>query len=314
MATIRKLPSGKWNVQIRRHGHQPVTQSFTLEKDARRWARTIESEQDRGVFIDRSEAEATTLGEALGRYLLEVTPHKKGRAQEIQRINAWLKRPLSVRSLASLKPKDFSVYRDTRSAEGVATNTARLELALISHLFNTARKEWGIAVLNPIESIRMPKGSKARCRRLQGDEAERLITACKASKSHQLYSLVTIALETGMRLGELLKLTWEDVDLQKRLALIREAKNGEGRGIPLSSRAVEVLHVMPRSIDCNRVFYSWEVRSDAIKKAWGNAIKKSGLQDFHFHDLRHEATSRLFEKDLNPMEVATITGHKTLRC
>jgi hypothetical protein len=73
MATIRKLPSGKWNVQIRRHGHQPVTQSFTFEKDARRWARTIESEQDRGVFIDRSEAEATTLGEALSRYPDDVT-------------------------------------------------------------------------------------------------------------------------------------------------------------------------------------------------------------------------------------------------
>ena len=93
MASIRKLPSGKWNAQVRRHGYSPVSKSFLVEKDAIRWARNVESELDRGLLVDISEAKATTLANALKRYLAEVTPHKKGHKQERQRLTTtgnWL--------------------------------------------------------------------------------------------------------------------------------------------------------------------------------------------------------------------------------
>ena len=169
MASVKKLPSGLWNVRIRRQGHKLVTKSFINKADADRWARTIESEMDRGIFVDRSEAESTTLAQALDRYKKEITCHKKGKKQESERIALWLRTDLAKRSLASLKGSDFAAYRDKRLKD-VASNTVRLELAIISHLFTIAQKEWGLSVASPVQSIRMPKGSNARTRRLEGDE------------------------------------------------------------------------------------------------------------------------------------------------
>ena len=153
MATITKLPSGKFCVRIRRHGHKPINKTFLQKTDALKWSRTIESELDRGIFIDRSEAESTTLAQALIRYQSEVTSKKKGAVREVARIDCWIKSPLASRSLASLKPSDFSAYRDKRLAAGLATNTVRLELALVSHLFTIAMQEWGIcSQSNPINT------------------------------------------------------------------------------------------------------------------------------------------------------------------
>src|SRR5690348_1289521 len=114
MATVRKLKSGKWNAQVRRKGYSPISKSFTFEKDAYVWIRSVESELDKGSFVNRSTADNTTLGEALERYRDEVTPHKKGRDREKNRINQLLSHPLAKRSLSSLKGKDFAAYRDDR--------------------------------------------------------------------------------------------------------------------------------------------------------------------------------------------------------
>lgn len=312
MATIRKLASGKWNAQVRRKGHAPISKSFINQKDAAQWGRLIESDMDKGVFIDRSAAEITTLADALKRYQLEVTPHKKGADRERDRLAVWLHHPLAKRSLSSLKSKDFAQYRDARLKQ-VSSNTVRLELAIVSHLFTIALKEWGIPAVNPLSGIRKPKPSNSRTRRLEGDEEDRLLRACKGSRNALLYSIVVVAIETGMRLSELLKLTWADVDFAKRLAYLEDTKNGTGRAIPLSIRAIEVLSAMPRNIATSRVFYAWPQRPDAISGAWNPAKERAGIVDLHFHDLRHEAASRLFEKGLNVMEVASITGHKTVQ-
>ncbi len=312
MATVRQLSSGKWNVQVRRKGQCSLSKSFTNQKDALTWSRLTESDMDKGSFVDRSEAESTTLSDALIRYRTEVTPHKKGATQELQRIEQWLSLPISKRSLASLRSADFASYRDKRLTQ-VASNTVRLELAIISHMFTIAMKEWGIPVVNPLSSIRKPKPSNSRTRRLEGDEEERLLASCKASRNPLLYSLVVVAIETGMRCGELLGLEWGNVDLNKRVALLHMTKNGEPRTIPLSLRAIETLSTLPRNINNKRVFYSWTARSGAISGAWRNATTKAQLVDLHFHDLRHEACSRMFEKGLNVMEVSAISGHRTLQ-
>lgn len=312
MATIRKLPSGKWNAQVRFKGSPAISKSFPSKSLADKWVSVVESEMARGIFVNRAEAEATTLSDALKRYLKEVTPSKKGRAQEEVRIAKWQLNPLAKRSLASLKPTDFAQYRDSRLTV-VSSSTVRLELAIISHLFTIAIKEWSIAGLsNPVEGIRKPKPGKARTRRLNEGEKERLLAACRQSRSYLLPYLVELAIETGMRLGELLSVTWDMVDFKSQTITLPDSKNGDGRLVPLSSRAISVLRSTPRKIDEVRVFYSWK-RSDSIKDCWPKALERARIEGLHFHDLRHEASSRLFEKGLNVMEVASITGHKSLQ-
>lgn len=141
MASIINRGSYQFQAIVRRKGHPTQTKAFESKKEAEAWATVIESEMVRGVFISRTKAERTTLAAALERYLIEVTPSKKGHAQEERRIKAWLEHPLARRSLASLTSTDFAKYRDER-LKSVSTSTVTKELALISNLFTIAIKEW----------------------------------------------------------------------------------------------------------------------------------------------------------------------------
>lgn len=212
-----------------------------------------------------------------------------------------------------------------RENGGVGPNTIRLDLALISHLFSTAIKEWGMTgLINPVQQIRKPKLPKGRDRRIRHGELERII---KASESPLLGELIRFALETAMRRSELAGMVWNLVDLKKRTVTLPETKNGEKRIVPLSSEALRILERIPRRLDGE----VWGMEPDSITQAFLRAVSRAWkayeleceekkikldpgfLMDLTFHDLRHEATSRLFEKGFNPMEVATITGHKTLQ-
>jgi integrase len=310
MATIRKLPSGRYSVQVRKQGFPQQSKSFLVLKDGERWAKTIESQMENGTFVDSASAEASTFGDVLSRYLKEVTPGKKGKAQEAYRLNLYLRHGLAKRSLASLKASDFAKLRDER-LQDVSPATVRRDLILLSHVFSVAQREWSLNIANPIEAIRKPSDSRARTRRLEGDEYSQLLKACQASSSEQLAPLFILATETGMRLGEMLGMKWSDVDLENRLISLHDTKNGFSRVVPLSSKAVETLLHLPCSIKDKRVFYSWG-RSDSVKQAWRRVMDRVGVQGLHFHDLRREAVSRLFERGLNQLEVASISGHRTL--
>lgn len=311
MATIREKGPLSFHVQIRKKGFPNVTKTFMSRRDAEEWARGVEVDMSRGVFRDRSEIESTTLKEALERYRREVTPGKKGAAQESIRISKWISRPLASRMLASIRGADIAAHRDARRKEGRAENTIRLEIALLSHVFETCRKEWGMEGLqNPCKSINLPKNSTARDRRLEAGEEAQLLAELEKARNRHILPLVRLALETAMRQGELMALTWENVSLPKRIVVLPDTKNGSSRTVPLSSAALAILESMPRPIDGGRVF---PVRQDNIRMAWDAACARAGIEDLRFHDLRHEAASRLFEKGLNPMEVAAVTGHKTLQ-
>lgn len=312
MASLRNLPSGKYNVQIRRKGLAPVSKTFTKKSDAEKYLRLTELDIERGIFANHTEAASTTLGDALIRYLKEITPSKKGAAQETQRINVWLKHPYSNCSMASLKASDFASCRDKRLTE-VSSATVVREFSIISHLFNVACKEWCISgISNPLNEIRKPKLNNARNRRLNSAEMNRLLEACRKSKNPRLYQLVLLALETAMRLGEMISLTWQQVDIETCTVMLYDTKNGEDRAVPLSPLAIATLKEIPRPPECIRVFNAWSC-SSSIKRSWKTALKLAMIEDFHFHDLRHEATSRFFEIGLNMMKVATITGHKSMQ-
>jgi integrase len=303
-ATISKRKTG-WQAQIRRIGFPPLSKHFSTSSEAKAWARETESEMDRGLFVDRSEAERTTLEDILKRYRNEVTPSKRGCKQEKSRINVILNHPITRRSLASLRSSDFATYRDER-LQHVSGTTVIKEVNLLAHVIDTARRDWSIHMDNPVRLIKRPKANRARDRRLHPGEEEKLLIS---TDSRELKNIIRIALQTAMRRGEILGMRWKHIDFEKRILFIPETKTDAPRFIPLSTDAMAVLRSLPRRID-GRVF---GVRPQSVTQAFERACNRAEILDLTFHDLRHEATSRLFERGLNPMQVAAITGHKTLQ-
>ena len=295
MAYIRELLSGKFQVLVRHRGMRPVAKSFKTKSEAARFARLLESEIDRGVFVDRSEAQRSTLGELIDRYLAEVTPLKKSARQDAQRMNA-LKRHFGAISPAALRSADIAAYRDARLKIGLSGATVVKEINSLSHLIDVAIEDWGIALhANPAKLVRRPPVARGRDRRLLPGEETKLFAACTNSRAAMLAPVVRFAIETGMRMGEILALEWRYVDnMAQRVATLPETKTGDARQVPLSTTAIAAISSLPRHITNGRVFWTWS-RADSLENAWRRAVKAAGIIDFRFHDLRHEAVSRLFE-------------------
>jgi integrase len=216
------------------------------------------------------------------------------------------------RTMATLSAADVADFRDSRLATGCAGATVRKQLNVLARVIDMAAREWGVHVpTNPAKLVSRPSPAPGRSRRLTSDEEVILLDACRASRARNLDAIAVLAVETAMRLGELLALEWSDVRLDRRTVHLCMTKNGESRTVPLSNRAGEVLTAL-RGDTAGKVFPNWK---DALsfEHAWHRAVVRSGLKDLRFHDLRHEATTRLFEQGLNPMQVAAITGHKTLQ-
>lgn len=250
-----------------------------------------------------------SLSEALDRYEQEVSSLKKGYRQERKRIRAWRSHPLALRSLSSIRRSDIATFRNSRIKAGLSSNTIRLDLAVLSHLYEIARLEWGLESLqNPVKAIRLPPVPEGRDRRLEPGELEKILSNC----SNEMSQIIRFAIETAMRRGELLSMSWENVHLDKRIVLLPETKNGKKRSVPLSLEATSILGERPHKL-LDGKGKVWSLTPDAVSSKFAQACRKAELSDIRFHDLRHEATSRLFEKGLTVMQVATITGHKTLQ-
>lgn len=307
MAQITKRGPAQWRVRIRRQGQPDLSRTFDFYENAVSWAREIEHELDRGVYVSRKEAERTTLSEAIERYLIEFADDLADPIRVRNRAKALLRRRFVHKALAAIRGKDVAEFIRARKNEGVGPNTIRLEISLISRVFNIARKSWGMEGLdNPVRNVIRPRPPAGRSRRLEEDEEGKLLVAC----SRRFALVVRFALATAMRRSEIAELTWDRVDLARRSVLLARTKNGEARTVPLAPEALEVLRVLPRRIGKASVF---SFTAQGMTRSMTKASRKAGLEDFHFHDLRHEATSRLFERtDLDVMEIRSITGHKSL--
>jgi integrase len=170
--------------------------------------------------------------------------------------------------------------------------------------------EWGLMLsVNPVDQIKKLPSPKARERRLNDGEYERLETASKLTKNTHIWPIVIFAIETGMRRGEILGLTWDNIDLKRRTAFLPLTKNGSSREVPLSTKAVCVLQQQRTRTGSS----PFPVNSNAFRLAWDRLRGRAGLNDLRFHDLRHEAISRFFEMGLTVAEVALISGHKDVK-
>ena len=327
MATIvsRKGPgrTRSWQVKIRRRGYPPQSTTFDTHADADAWARQIENEMDRGVFVSRVEADSTTLADLLDRYRHEITPQKRGAENEGSHIRIIGQDPIARCFISTLTGKVLAGYRDRR-LKSVSASTVNRELNILSHVLSIAAKEWHFHLPwgNPVSLLRRPKSADKRERRLLDGEDALLLASAETDQGESIGAIIRLALETGMRRGEIAEMRWEHLDRKSRSLLIPETKSGTPRRVPLSSRALavfgldgQVFDVHPASI--SRAFERTvgRARKAYLAECGTRAITPDSrmLSDLRFHDLRHEATSRLFEKGLNPMEVAAITGHKTLQ-
>jgi integrase len=300
--------STTYRAQVRIQGFASVSKSFSRRTDAKRWIEETKTAMRSGTFIS-TEADRTTLKEALERYLREVVPLKKGKKREADRVRTWMKHPLAVRFMSHLRGADFAEHRDLRRAEGRAENTIRLELALISAVYKRASREWKMEGLrNPIKNVTLPAGSNERKRRLKGDEEQKLLAALKALGPFYA-PLSQLAIETAMRQGELLSLTAGDVDLDKHIARLKDTKNGEPREVALSTSAVNIIKALPRPFASSVSLFP--LSQDDVIRTFKQACADAGIENLKFHDLRHESVSRLFERGLSLPEVAAISGHKT---
>jgi len=311
MASITKRGPHQFQAIIRRTGYQAQTKTFETRRAAETWAGEIEAEMYAKKFKCPRVLDGVTLGDALERYAQKVTPAKRGCAIELKLIKRLQRHPLALRPMSSLIAADFAMYRDQREDE-VGPNTVRIELALFSHLYSTAIKEWSWPVLHLLRDIRKPSPGDPRERRLLGDEEERLFIAihrsrCKATVG--LDACVRLAIETGMRAGEMLTLGWHQVDLAAGVIRLEMTKNGCKRVVALTLAAVEVLKNLPRT--GKRVIPNFYDTS-GLDHAFKRACDAAGILDLHFHDLRHEAASR-FAGHMHAPELAKTMGWKTLQ-
>ena len=302
MATIRKR-NGRWQAQIRKSGTRAISRTFTLRQDALFWAREQERvlELQTDVFQKKTLLKKT-LADLLHDYEVEVGQRLKSHHVEVHYFNQLRRTRFAQLTLDRLKPADIQRWVNERSSSHRASSTVRL-LGVLNRAFNHAIKHHSFPLpFNPVERVIKPRIGQKTIRRIPSRLAKLL-----ESPACRIGWIACFAVDTAMRRSEIAKLEWADVDLEGRLVHVKNTKNGHDRSVPLSSTALLVLGEFKRSDQS--VF---GMSSNAIRLAWGRYRRSHEVDAVRFHDLRHEAISRLFERGLTTPEVALLSGHKTV--
>ncbi len=305
MASFR-FRHNRWQARVQRKGQKDLAKSFLNKPDAEKWARSIEIEIDRGTYINSDYAQKTLFKEIFQRYLDDLALHIKSADNQSIRVRKLMKHPIAEVNMAQLSPKHIADYRDER-LKVIKPNTVIRELAVMSSIINHARREWGLNITNPVKMIKKPSSTPGRNRILNDEELSRLFIQLE-NISPWYKPLVEFALETSMRRGELMSLLWVNINFDKSVAFLPLTKNGDSRYVPLSLKAIRILKLLPRDIE-GRVF---PLNKQTVSILFLRAARRAKVLDVHFHDLRHMAITRLASKFSNPIEIAAISGHKSL--
>jgi len=332
MATIRKR-NHRYQVQIRLKGHPLVTETFTRKMDAERWAAKTETEILEGRFFPKAEAARHTFREVADRYRRTVMVRKsrQTRLTEESRLVWWEER-LGDYSLDMITPALITQARDELQNQGTGYQTGRRVAAadgslskttvghylrLLTVVFNIAVQEWQWLAANPAAKVKKPPENRGVVRYLSPDEIRRLKAACRGSGNPYLLAAVMVSISTGLRRNELLTLTWEQVDLQNGRIFLHETKNKQQRGLPLRGEALDLMRQLhaSRSLVSDLCFPSFQDprKPYDIRRPFTIALKKAGIENFRWHDLRHTCASYLVMNGASLIEVAEILGHNTLQ-
>lgn len=359
MAVIRERKSASgvksYHVQVRIRGFPPQTQTFKSKTLAKEWAALTETDLKAGRLLPRVIAERHTVSDLLTRYRKEVLPLKKAKFIRDQTVHLdWWEAKLGRYSLAQLNSNVIGQARIALSTEPIGKKSVKVQIkdakgntitktaqedrvrapatvvrymGALSHALNTAVNEWGWIDKSPMIGVRKPKVDNERRRFLSDEEIQRVLTEAKGSENRFLYTVVLLALSTGMRLTEIMSLRWRNVLVEDGadmgLLVMEKTKNGDARTSPLAEdafKAVMVLRDKARKDNADRVpanqllFPSDTVENKPveIRKAWETCRKRAELDDFRFHDLRHTAGSLLAMSGASTREIAEVLGHKTM--
>ena len=325
MASIkeRKDKNGKtrFHVQIRIKGKPPQYASFKRKTDAERWIQQTESAIREGRHFKTTEAKKHTFGDLIDRYIRDVLPTKRKCEQRQGAQLNWWKKQLGSYLLSDISPAMLAEQRDillrgiTKQGKIRSPSTVVRYMAALSHAFTIAIKEWGWLEDSPIRKVTKPREPRGRVRFLDEEERTRLLEICHQSRNPYLYTIVVLALSTGMRQAEILHLKWADVDFHKGRVILHETKNGEIRQVAITGYALELLQQLNkiRRLDTQYLFAGKFLNKPIdIRSAWEMAVKKSEINDLRFHDLRHSCSSYLAMNGASLAEIAEVLGHKTL--
>ena len=304
MATIRKR-DGKFQAQVRRGG---VFKSATFFKksDAEAWARQVEAAVCSGR-VQPFEYEPSCLAEIVERYKQEITPAKKGHEVETLVLTAMLREKWMHLPLQQLGPRHFAAYKQARLKK-VSASTFRRQYGLLLAILRHAEQEWQwIAPTSSATKIALPKAPKTAIQRISEADEFAIFSAADGLKNPYMKPLIALAITSGLRRGELLSLHFKNWDRSCNWLLVREAKSGHPRQVPLFGIGLDAVASLWPS---NREMI-FPITPNAVKLNWNRLRVAAGLTHIRFHDLRHEAISRLFEKGLTVPEVAAISGHRT---
>ena len=297
MSTIRKHYD-KWQSIVRVSGHPALYKSFKSKTDATRWAALTEVKlrrEDAGII----KIKFPKFEDVARRYIEEVSIHKKCHRDERYTILGLLKESWSTYPIHRIKPTIINKYRDTLGAR-VSAATVNRRLDVISSMFTTFKKEWGYPVDNPVLAIRRPKRAAPRDRRFTDDELNLLIRGNHTKP--ELRSIINIALLTGMRLSEILRLDARMIEGNTLLIPIAKTKP---RKIPLTHEALA---------EIKNADLPFRLTKYALDKKFRKLCNKYNIKDAHFHDLRHQAlTNFMKDKGLNVPETMLIAGHSDPR-
>lgn len=311
-----------FRVKIRLKGFPTQSATFDRLTDARKWVQQTEAAIREGRHFKTTESKRHTLGDAIERYINDVIPTKpKNTVNQVGQLK-WWKDNLGDYSLADVTPALIAQYRDklakTPSQRGESRSNATVNryLAVLSHLFTMAIKEWGWVEDNPLRKVTKPKESRGRVRFLSDEERTRLLVECKKSESQYLYIAVVLALSTGGRRMEILGLSWNDVDFNRGIITLHETKNGDRRVLPLAGHALGLMkqHKKVRHVTSNLVFPGKNINNPIdLRTPFETVLKRAEITDFRWHDLRHSCASYLAMNGASLAEIAEILGHKTLQ-
>ncbi len=313
-----------YTATVRMKGFAPLARTFDTKGEAKAWAADIEKEMRMGRYQDARPAEKLTFAEVLNRYLEQVSTTKRPNSERRDRdsVQAILNGFGPEIALSSINAQRLAAYRDARM-KTISPSTIQKEFALLSHMFNIASREWGLAVDNPVRKVSRPKIRNGRTRFLTKEEAQRLLDCAKTSKNEKLYPYLLVMMHTGMRPSEAAGLRWGDVDLDARLVKLQTTKT-DMRYVPLTKMAESALRSMRpggATKDMNVFLPKSRMESAEItyvpchyfKRSFTTARAKAGLDDVHLHDLRHTAASHLLMSGVDIRTLAEILGHKTLQ-
>ncbi|HPO15416.1 MAG TPA: site-specific integrase [Candidatus Hydrogenedentes bacterium] len=331
MANIETRTDSKgdvsYRVKVRLRGHAPVSKTFDRLTDAKIWAVQTEADIRSGRNFKNPESRKRTFAEMIDRYVKNILPGKRERSQKAQRKHfAYWRERFGDYFIADVTPNMIAEAKDDL-LQDIALSTKRQRtpstvtryLAALSHCYTVAVNEWQWADENPVKRIRKPKEPKGRVRYLSDEERERLLKECRESRDPALLTIVTLGICSGMRRGEIMDLTWNNVDLNRAVITIEDTKNGERRGVPVVEPALSLMREharIRRRVDTPLVFPAPK-RAGANAKpldfesAWKAALARAEITDFKFHDLRHSCASYLAMNGASVAEIAGVLGHKT---